>query len=98
MRDAPARHEVGVVAEQGGHVLLHVPKPGMFVQANMQGTGSNILNLARRGEVGGCSSTTEHHQFRIFSNEVQKYLASAAKREPGAGDAAVADEAHAGPT
>ena len=72
-------------------------KSRMFIEEKNAGHG-DVHAEPWPDEGGGAHGLQNLINFRIFSNEVQRYLAGAAGRAPGAGGAAVADEAHSGPT
>ena len=60
VRDAPARHGVKVVDEQGGHVLLQAPQARDVLEEEHAGHG-DVHAEPWPEEGGGGSGTPENH-------------------------------------
>ena len=71
VRGAPARHEVKVVDEQGGHVLLQAPKArDVLEEEHAEHDDVHAEPWPEEGGGGRGSWTTEYHQFSYIFNEV----------------------------
>ena len=70
VRDAPARHGVKVVDEQGGHVLLQAPQARDILEEEHAGHGDVHAEPWPEEGGGGGSWSPENHEFLYFLYEV----------------------------